>query len=689
MIDLLLEVGFEEFPTSFLSKSAEELSKKIEDLLVRERIFYRTIRTIYTSKRIGALILGLSRKQRPQIIEIQGPPKKYAYTEDGKVTNALAGFMKANDLGPNQIRVSRTPKGEYVVGKKEIAGKSTEEILYNEVPKIITSLEFPKTMVWNETKVRFPRPIRWIVALLDRKPLRFEYAGVKADRYSMPNFHFSFDPVRMEKPREYISFLRHGGVVVDPNERRKIILTRIKQLANVLKGNPVYDSNMIEEINCTTEYPDVVNGEFDSKFLELPKEVLATSLKACGNLIWLRDTNKFICVFGAKKKAAENIKNGYARVLRARLADALFYYQNDLKQKLEDMLEQTRGMVWIKGLGSIYEKVFRLSKFVEYFKNIPEIEIEVIKRAALLCKADLLSQMVREKEFTSLQGIMGFYYAKANGEGEKVAKTIKEHYQPRFAGDELPETRNGAVLSIADKLDNIVGAFLSGQKPSGSYDPLGVRRNGYAVINLIDINRFNFSLFDAIDNILKLYKRSFDNNILHEFFSERLIRYLEDRGFRYDEVNAILANWDGNATDARLRCEALKELRNKPEFIRLVIGQKRVRNILKEITKIGPIDATLLSADTEKHLYNRGQVVANQLSQLFVEQNYSKILNLLLSLRSDIDKFFDDVLVMCDDLQLRNNRLALVNLINQLFLRFADLSQIVVEASEKGTEKKS
>lgn len=683
MIDFLLEIGFEEFPPSYLSKSANELSKNLENLLKNKKIFYRSVRTIYTPRRIGTLILGLSRRQKPQIVEVSGPPKKLAFDSHDKPTEMLLGFMKANGLKLSEISISQTKKGEYVYGKKEIKGGSTEGILYEEVPKIVKSLEFPKTMVWDEHKVRFPRPVRWIVALLDRRPLRFEFAGVKADRYTTPNFHFTFRPIRLEKPREYMNFLRHGGVVIDPNERRKLIMNRVKQAAASLNGKAVYTGEMIEEINCATEYPEVVTGEFNARYLDLPEEVLMTVLRSHGNLIWIQDTNKFICIFSAKKKAIKNVQKGYTRIMEARLYDALFYYKNDLKQGLLSMLEQTNGMMWLEDLGSIHDKALRLKKFVELFGSDSDLDLEVLKHASLLCKADLLSQMVREKEFTSLQGIMGSYYAKASGEDNKVVMAIKEHYLPKFVGDKLPKTREGAVLSICDKIDNVVGAFLSGNRPSSSYDPLGVRRNGYAVVNLIDKNAINISLYTLIDKLLKLYGKNIDKNIISEFFIERLTRYLLDIGFRYDEINAVLKNWDGDIVDARMRCEALKKFRNKPEFTKLVIGQKRVRNILKGIEKIGEVDVALFKEPAEKKLYQQGGATASKLKVMFENRSYTEVLNFLLAMRGDIDKFFDDVLVMCEDNKLRKNRLALVNFVNQIFLKFVDFSEIVIEGEKQ------
>jgi glycyl-tRNA synthetase beta chain len=688
MIDFLLEIGFEDFPPAFLAKAASDLTEMVESLFKRERIFYRTIRKIYTSRRIGVLILGVARKQKAQTIELQGPPKKFAFDENGKPTKMLEGFLNAQNLKLNEIKIVKTQKGEYVSATKQMPAKDTDDILYYEIPKIIASLEFPRTMVWNQEKIRFPRPIRWVVGLLDRKPLRFKYAGLEAERYSMPNFHFSFKPIRMEKPREYINFLRHGGVVVDPNERKKIIKSRIEERAKELNGEPLYDDIMLEEINCTTEYPDVTSGEFDQEFLKLPEEILKTTLKSLGNLVWVKGTNKFICIFNGRRKAEENVGIGYARVLKARLQDALFYYQSDLKLGITKMLDATKEMVWLEGLGTVYDKSMRLVKAIKSFEGFDGIDMNILRRAAELCKADLLSNMVREKEFTSLQGIMGYYYARAAGEDEKVAQAIKEHYLPAFSGDTLPQSREGAVLSVVDKIDNIIGAFLAGQKPTGSYDPLGIRRNAYALFNILDAQGFDIGLLPIVQSHSKSYRGSVDQNLIIDFLKERLERYLIDSGYRYDEVDSVLYDKDFNVYDARLRCEALKNFRDKQEFVQLVIGQKRVRNILKNIKETGAVDPELFDKPAERNLHKRGEEIEKEMTPLFPEKKYPDIMKLLLSLRKDIDKFFDEVMVMCEDNNLQKNRLALVHYINQLFLRFADLSKIVIPGEREQNNQK-
>lgn len=682
MIDFLLEIGFEEFPPAFLSKAANELSDKVVGLLNRERIFHRSVRTIYTSRRIGVLILGLTRRQKPKVVEIQGPPKRLAFDEQSQPTQMLKGFMKANDLNRSQVVVRKVKKGEYVCGKKEVVGANTEDILYEEIPKILKTLEFPKTMIWTKGGTKFPRPIRWIVALLDRRPLKFTFAGVRADRHSIGNQHFSFKPIRLEKPREYINLLRHGGVIVDPNERRKLIVKRIKKAVEKTEGKPLYTNAMIEEINCITEYPEAVVAGFNEQYLDLPEEVLAMVLKTQGNLIWLKPTHRFVCVFSAKKKALQNVKKGYTLVVGSKLFDALFYYKNDSKQGLARMEAQTKRMMWLKGLGSLYDKAIRLSDFADFFKGVPELNLDILKRAARLCKVDLLSEMIREKDFTPLQGIMGGHYAKASGEDEAVVSAIKEHYLPKFAGDKMPSTKEGVVLSIIDKIDNIVGAFLSGNRPSGSYDPLAVRRNGYAVVNLINTNSFDIILFDAVKALLKLYKKDIEHEILFEFFTERCNRYLQDKKYRYDEINAVLTHWKGDVVDACMRCAALKKMRGKTEFTKLVIGQKRVRNILKGQKKTSDVKDELLKKTAEKTLYQKGYAIAGKLETMVEQKNYSEALKLLLEMRTYIDKFFDDVMVMCEDMLLRNNRLALVSYVNNLFLKYADLSQVVIEGEK-------
>ncbi len=635
---------------------------------------------------------------------IQGPPVKLAYDAGGNPTQVLQGFLKTHGLNTDSVSTVKTSKGEYISVKKEILPKETEDILHQGIPGILAQLEFPKTMVWNESGVRFPRPIRWIVALLDRRPLRFAYAGVKADRYSRPNIHFAGSPIRLEKPREYLGKLRHGGVIADPNERRKIISHRIKQAARATGFEALITEELLQEINCSVEYPDVVTGEFPALFLSLPAEVIIATLRVNGDLIWLKGSNKFLCVYNAKKKAADNIRSGYTQVVEAKMKDAHFFYEHDLKTGIYRLRELTKGMTWMYNLadnremGTIYDKSVRLKGLAGKTSWNTDIDQNALQRAAELCKADLVSEMVGEKDFTDLQGIMGAYYARAAGEPEIVAQAIKEHYLPRFAGDIIPESRTGAALAICDKIDHVLGALLATGKRSSSSDPLAIRRHGYGAIQIIAAHQFDISIFDMCkllfsyysDNKITIPPNIQDLSLLKEFFGEQMARYLTEQGYRYDEINSILAGWDGNAYTGCLRCASLKKLRGKADFVKLVVGQKRVRNILeaerkKKTGQAGEraVDENFLREPAEKKLFNQGKEVARMIEPLLAAKKYDEVLALLLGLRGDIDHFFDTILVMCEDPALRSNRLALVDLINRLFLRFADLSQIVIESENK------
>lgn len=682
MIDFLLEIGFEEFPVSYLPGGAADLTQRVADLLKRERIFHRSMRTLYSARRMGVLVLGLERKQKSQQVEIQGPPRKVCFDDTGQPTSTLKGFMKAQGIELDQVKFAKTPKGEYVRVEKEVPGRTTEEIFHEAIPEIIKQLQFPKTMVWESSGMRFPRPIRWILALLDRRPLRFRIADVEADRYAWPNYHFSYTPIRLEKPREYLVALRHGGVVADPNERRKLILNRVNQAAKAAAAQAVYDAQMIEDINCTVEYPDAVVGEFDNRFLSLPPEVLQTTLRAHGNVIWLRDTAKFIVVVNTRKKAIDTVARNYAQVMTARLHDALFFHQNDVRTGISAMQASTRTMTWIQGLGTVADKTSRLAAAVRALLLPDTVDRKALERAATLCKADLQSAMVREKEFTSLQGVMGGHYARAAGEPESVAQAIAEHYLPNFVGDALPVTAEGAILSVLDKVDNVLGAFASGHRPTGSQDPFGIRRNGYAVVQILDQKGFDLDIRRVMEGLLKYYPAAADRAALDEFFAERCDRYLQDLGYRYDEIKSVLAAAPMNPSDLHQRCAALKDLRDKPEFAKLVVGQKRVRNILKGQSTNGHPDVERLTEPAEKRLYASGATAAERLGPLCDKKDYGAVLEVLLGMRQDIDEFFDQVMVMCDDAEVRKNRLALVAFINALYLRFADLSQIVIEGEK-------
>ncbi len=683
MVDFLLEIGCEEIPAGELEKVVAKLESDLLTFLKTQRIFYRSSRPFYTPRRLGVIVLGIARHQREAVIEVQGPPKKFAYDEQGQPSEMLVGFMRAQNLNQSSITVKKTPKGEYIFGKKITPGEDTKKLLKDFLPDLIASLPFSKTMAWDETRVRFVRPIRWLVVLFDTRIIPIKYGSIEAGKKT-----FIFDKgeriaVKLDKPRDHLLRLRKEGVITEPAERRKVILQKIARAEKKVKAKIIEDQELLNELVNMIEYPEVAVGQFASEYLTLPEEVLITVLKAHQRLFAFDKVNYFLVVFNGTKRMAHAVKKGFEKVVKAKLEDAVFYYSRDVGYGLDNMVNDLKGVTWIEKSGTLHDKTQRIQKLASFLADQIKADKEVVVNAAQYCKADLVSQMVREKEFTQLQGIMGKYYALQSKMSGEVANSIFEHYLPRFAGDILPSTKEGASLAIADRIDSITGAFTLDRIPTGSEDPLALRRQAYSVVQITLENDFHYSLADLIVESLKLYKK--DINLVGkiiEFIYDRLARYLEEKGLAYDEIKAIIALAPPDINDALKMCQALKSFRSKPDFKDLVIGQKRVANILVNTKFNKVIDETLLKEKAETALYQKGKGIEGELTSILEQKDYKSALALVFSLRKEIDQLFDDVLIMVDDKNLRENRLALVNFIHEQFLKVADLSQIVIEGVE-------
>lgn len=687
MVDFLLEIGCEEIPAHDLERAAHRLEELFLAFLKDNRIFCRSSRLFYTPRRLGIIILGIARHQREEVTEIQGPARKFAFDEKEQPTEALLGFMRAQKLTPKDILVRKTTRGEYVFGKKTKPGEDTKSFLKDFIPVLIASLPFSKTMIWDETKVRFARPIRWLICLFDTRIIPVTIGKIEAGKKT-----YIFDrgekiAVKLDKPRDHLLRLRKEGVITEPAERKKVILQKINRAEKRFHGKVLVDEELLNEVTNLVEYPEVAVGEFSREYLELPADVLITVLKAHLRLFSFDKTNQFLVVFNGTKRMAHAVKTGFEKVVKARLQDAIFYYDQDTKYGLKKMVNDLRGVTWLEGLGTLYDKTQRLVALASFMaertatgdKNI-KIDRDTLTHAAQYCKADLVSQVVREKELTKLQGIMGKHYALKAGENSQVANAIYEHYLPRFAGDGLPGSIEGSILGIVDRLDSITGAFILDKVPTGSEDPYGLRRQGYSIVQLSLENDLHFSLADLINEDLKLYNK--DTRLakkIMEFIYDRLARYLEEKTIAYDEAKAIIVTVPHDINDCLKRCQALKTFRERDDFKALVIGQKRVANILKNVQFNKTINEELLREKAEQVLYEKGKKVELALASFLNDKNYKTAFEQLLSLRKEIDQLFDDVLIMAEDKTLKENRLALVNYIHDQFLRVADLSQIVIE----------
>jgi glycyl-tRNA synthetase beta chain len=690
MKDLLLEIGTEEIPASFLAPAAESLKMIFVKFFIENRVGFGEIKSFYTPRRLALIIKGVSQKQKEEILEVQGPPKKYAFDEQGNPSKVAEGFAKTNQVKVKDFYFKQTAKGEYVYVKKQAQQLSLEQLLKGNFTELLFSLQFPKSMRWQEnSRLRFARPIRWITLLYADKPITIEVDGLKSSNFTFTHRNANRQKVKIVKVRQYDKILKKYSVIVKPAERKEYIRKHVNTLAREVRGQVVQDDELLDETTNICEMPTPILCEFNSEYLDLPPVVLITALKthtrsfAINSIASENLLPNFIAISNTPTSSIRQVAYWYEEAVEARLEDAKFYFDEDLKFGLEKRVEEEKKVVWIENLGTLFDKTSRLEK-ISYViaQRLPSINNHTLLRAAYLCKADLLTNMVREKEYTSLQGIMGGIYANRSGEQELTGQIISEHYLPKSANDKLPQSNEAAILSIADKLDNIIGAFVINEIPSGSLDRFGLRRQANAVFTVCLDKKLYFDLAPVIEIHFTYFNKPEETNLLKrikEFFIERLEAVLLDRGIKYDIANAVLASGKINGLDIFNRAQTLTEFRSADQFEALVIGQKRVNNILKGINDLYVITQEVFKEHAEHELYIKSKGIESELNGLVANHNYKDALNLLLSLRPFIDTFFDKVLVMTENENLRNNRLGLLQYIKILFLKVADLSEIVIQ----------
>ncbi|MBS4015779.1 MAG: glycine--tRNA ligase subunit beta [Candidatus Latescibacteria bacterium] len=690
MKDLLLEIGTEEIPASFLSPAAESLKMIFVKFFTENRIGFGEMKSFYTPRRLALIIKGVAQKQKEEILELQGPPKKYAFDEQGKPTKVAEGFANTNKVKVKDFCFKQTAKGEYVYVKKQAEQLSLEQLLRENFAELVFSLQFPKSMRWQEnSRFCFARPVRWLTLLYGDKPIAVDVEGLKSSNLSFTHRIAKKPKVKIENARQYVRILKQFNVMVRPDERKEYIRRQINVLAREVRGQAVEDLELLDEATNICEMPTPILCEFKSEYLELPPIVLITALKTHARSFAIKSIASetllpnFVTISNTPTSNKKQVAYWYEEAVEARLEDAKFYFEEDLRIGLEKRVEEEKKVVWIENLGTLFDKTSRLEK-ISYViaQRLPSINNHALLRAAYLCKADLLTNMVREKEYTSLQGIMGGIYANQSGEQELTGQIISEHYLPKSANDKLPQSNEAAILSIADKLDNIIGAFVINEIPSGSFDRFGLRRQANAIFAICLDKKLFLDLGSVIEIHFTYFNKPDDTNLLkraREFFTERLNSILLDRGIKYDIANAVLVSGKINGLDLFDRAQALTELRRAEQFEALVIGQKRVNNILKGIKNVYVIIQEMFKEHAETELYIKAKGIENELNELVANHNYKDALNLLLSLRPFIDTFFDKVLVMTEDEHLRNNRLGLLQYLKTLFLKVADLSEIVIQ----------
>jgi glycyl-tRNA synthetase beta chain len=693
--ELLLEIGTEELPSQFVPPALADLKERTIQLLKDARLRHGTITTLGTPRRLTLWIQDMADQQESISLEVMGPSKAVGFDAQGLPTKAAIGFAGSKSVPVTSLEVRPTPKGDYLFAVKKEPGRKTTALLPGFLTELVGGLSFPKAMRWNDTGARFARPIRWLLALYGGKAVRIQLAGLTSGDWTFGHRFLSPDrPLRVKDFRSYEKALEKAGVIVDPAKRRATIVSQMDQIAKEKKGLLHTDEALLEQAVFSVEMPQAIIGSFDPRYLDLPKDVLMTAMKEHQGYFSLLAKNgnllpHFVAVINMRGSEA-TIRAGNERVLAARLADAKFFFDEDRKTRLESRLEKLKGVIFHQKLGTLYQKVGRVTALATKLADtLGDLDtVEHCRQAAKLCKADLVTSMVGE--FPTLQGVMGREYALHDGEPKAVADAIAEHYRPRFAEDAIPASLAGKILSLADRFDTLAAFFSVGLAPSGSQDPFALRRHAYAVIRILVEGELSLGLNPTILDAVRLLKEQgipVEDKAAGEmqrFFSERLRYYAQEVAkLRGDLVEAVLARWQSGTFDPKdivTRVRVLEAFAARPEFESLVIAFKRAENITKTQVE-DKVDGVLLKEEVEKGLYTAMCAAEEVVPGLIKDANYKDALETLVKLKAPIDAFFTGVMVMVEDAALRRNRLALLVRVRNLFRQYADFSKVNSEAN--------
>ena len=681
---LLFEIGTEEIPARFIAKTKADMKGYLEKTLKELHIEYKSIELKCTPRRFVVIIDELAENQATVEEELKGPAKKIAFDENNNPSKALLGFLKGKDISPEEVYFKTVGKDEYAHIKLTKEGQAVKGLLKDIFEGMIKSTTFPKSMRWGGKNIRFVRPIRYFVCLMDEEVIDFEIEGIKTGNITKGHRFLGSSEIVINTPDEYEAKLKENFVILDDEQRKALILEQCKAVADSLGGTLMMDEDLLEEVNYIVEYPTAFYGEFEKSYLSLPKEAIITPMKehqryfpvlgADGKLL-----NKFITVRNGDSYAIDNVKRGNEKVLDARLSDALFFYHEDTKKPLEAYVERLDTIVFQQKLGTILDKTKRIQNLSEKIAKALALTLPNLDRAAYLSKADLTTAMVFE--FTELQGIMGRYYANLSNEPSEVAEAIYEHYLPRFAGDELPSTNEGIILALSDRLDSVAGFFAIGIQPTGSQDPYALRRQALGILNIMMEKKLDVRLFDLLDLALENFdfedmdKQSVKSDLM-SFFELRLKNLFTDMGIRYDVVDAIINIEDSNPFDLLIRAKDLDAWVKNNSVTEALQTFSRISNISKEAIA-GKVDEALFAHDSEAKLNTAYNSIKAEVEAMLARREYVKALELLISIKDSVDAFFDSVMIMDENMDIRANRLAMLSNIRTTMESVADLSKIV------------
>ncbi len=681
---LLFELGTEELPPKNLLKLSNALLDNIKLGLDKAELNYGQCLAYATPRRLAILIEDLSIAQPDKIVEKRGPAVKAAFGEDGTPSKAALGFASSCGALVDQLQRLKTDKGEWLTFKQQVQGQLTEALIPEIINRSISLLPIAKRMRWGDFSSEFVRPVHWSVLLFGNEIITAEFLGTKTSNQTYGHRFHAPDAITLTSATNYREQLyQQGKVIVAFDQRKQLIKEQALAAGLAVGGIAIIDDDLLDEVTALNEWPIAVTGDFDQRYLQLPVEVLITTMQTNQKYFPITSADQsllphFITFSNIDSTRPESIKSGNERVIMPRFADAEFFWNQDRKLSLNDRCQQLASVVFQQQLGSLADKSQRVASLCVVIANALNIDVKPVQRAAVLAKTDLVTEMVGE--FPSLQGIIGRYYALADGETNSVAVALEEQYFPKQSGSQLPITETGQILSLADKIDTLTGIFSAGLIPTGDKDPYALRRACLGIIRIIIEKQLDLNIIDLFESSLKQYQHEFDfaetQTLINDFFFERLKGYSLDHGYTSDEFKSVRAIHPGNPLDFIARLKAVKAFRQLPESESLAAANKRIRNILrKSDTQPAKTIAGLVEAQ-EKTLYSASQQAEADIQPLLQQRDYQAALNRLANLRNDVDAFFDHVMVNCDDLALRASRLGLLTLLANLFLQIADISKL-------------
>ena len=688
MRDILYEIGTEELPAGAIGPALEQLSDNFAKKAAALKIQHGRIEVMGTPRRLSLLVFGVAEKQEDIREELLGPSKSAGIDADGKFTKAAEGFARGKNANVDALRLVTTAKGEYLQLVREIPGKDTAELLPELLHGLLVELSFSKSMRWGANLHAFSRPIQWLVALFGKGIVHISHEGIVSANISRGHRFLADQPIVLEDAVSYVAVMKNHFVLVDTAERRAAVVQEI-QAAVTASSFPdsarvAVDEDLVDVVTNLVEMPFGVCGRFADKFLELPSEVLITSMRehqksfpvvaADGTLL-----PGFVAVNNTRVVDQAITTKGHERVLRARLEDALFFFNEDRQIPLAQNRSRLAGIVFQAKLGTMLDKTERLVKLSRILaeKIVPD-QIDLVTQAASLCKADLISNMVGE--FPSLQGVMGSAYASLAGEPADVALAITEHYMPKRAGTALPTSTIGALVGIADRIDTIAGSFGIGQIPSGTADPFGLRRLSLAVLGIIAAKGFDLSLRELVHKALALYGDKVDGSaatvdLIQKFLQGRFVNDYAAKGYDVGVIEAVTSVSFDNIKDVLARIDSFQAIRKEEAFPVLAASYKRIRNIIKDNTAT-QVAEDLFVQDAERDLFSQFSLVRLEMNALLARHDYEGALRVMLRMKQPVDTFFDDVMVMAEEPAVRQNRLNLLTAVGELILQIGDISRI-------------